>query len=298
MSFAEVKKQITTFLREKGFRFVNESIVRCNENDGSIVIKLSEGKSIFYVKGFSRRAMEDVLLEIRFINFVSECGISVPQILHIGGEYVFTCYLENTSIIFYVMTELTGDTIIVKETYLDIASKIADIHNMKEKIQSLGQTDGKSDHQRLEEFLNNNRMFAVEFLDVGQVKHMLENHVPSNDFCLIHADLYIGNIVTRNGSFWGLIDFSDIRNGLPEDDFGKFLQNVLTSQVDNYLAKEVVETYGKTRKYQVDFKEIYISCIYHILFNFKCIGEQLDQGIKEKYRNAINFCIMEYEKYE
>ena len=68
MFFVEANKKITAFLKKKGFRFVNESIVRSNEKDGSIVIKLSEGKSNFYVKGFFRRTLEDVLLEIRFIN--------------------------------------------------------------------------------------------------------------------------------------------------------------------------------------------------------------------------------------
>lgn len=294
----EINGRIATFLKEKGFGFEQNTVVRYSENDSSIVVRLFAGKSIFYVKGFWRRSKENVLREIRFINKISECGIGVPKIIHIDGECVFACEWKNSCIIFYIMSELIGDTIVVKETYLDIVSKIADIHNMKEEFQCFEQVDRKSDNHRLEDFLTENRKFASEFLNVEQVKHMLKNHIPPNDYCLIHSDLHMGNVVTVNGHFLGLIDFSDVRHGLTEDDFAKFLQNILTSHMDFCFAKEVVEMYGKKRNHQIDFKEIYLSCIYRILFNYRSIDKQPDKEISEKYRKAINFCIAEYEKYE
>ena len=294
----EINRRIAIFLKKKGFRFEQNTVVRYSENDSSVVVRLFAGESNFYVKAFLGRSKETVLQEIRFINKISECGIGVPKIIHIDGECVFACEWKSCCIIFYIMSELIGDAIVVKETYFDIASKIADIHNMKEKFQCFEQGERKSDHYRLEALLTENRKFASEFLNVEQVKHMLKNHIPPNDYCLIHSDLYMGNIVTMNGYFVGLIDFSDVRNGLPEDDFAKFLQNMLTSHVDFCLAKEIVKMYGKKRNHQIDFKEIYLSCIYRILFNYRTIVKQPEKEISEKYKKAINFCIMEYKKYE
>lgn len=294
----EINEKISTFLKKKGFEFKRNIIVRYNENDSSIVIRLFTGESNFYVKGFWERSKESVLREIRFIYKIYECGIGVPKIIHIDGECIFTCEWKSSYIIFYIMSELIGDMFVAKETYFDIVSKIADIHNMKEEFRLFVQDDRKSDHQRLEEFFTKNRKFASKFLNVEQVRDMLKNHIPPSDYCLIHSDLYMGNIVTENGRFLGLIDFSDVRYGLTEDDFAKFLQNILTSHVDFWLAKEIVEMYGNKRKQQVDFKEIYLSCIYRILFNYKTMDKQADKEINEKYIKAINFCIMEYEKHE
>ena len=135
----EINGRIATFLKEKGFGFEQNTVVRYSENDSSVVVRLFAEESNFYVKAFWGRSKETVLQEIRFINKISECGIGVPKIIHIDGECVFACEWKSCCIIFYIMSELIGDTIVVKETYFDIASKIADIHNMKEKFQCFEQ---------------------------------------------------------------------------------------------------------------------------------------------------------------
>lgn len=304
MYFTKIVNQIEYFLNDKDFLFLEKSIIRCNEKEGSLVIKFSNEKNTFYVKGFTKRTKEEIQVETKFINLISESGIYTPELLDIAGEKVFCCCYEDTKVIFYVMSEFIGDSIVNDETYIDIAIKIARLHNMKSKFKHLDENKGKSDHERLLEFLNIHRDFSPDIIDCGEVQTMIKSHISSDEFCFIHADLYMDNIIIRNGSLYGLIDFSDLRNGLPEDDFGKYLQNLLTSQLDILTeAKKIVEAYGKSRTDAVDFKEIYISCIYHILFNFKCLyanenNKELYEDIKIKYREAIEFCIMEYKQYE
>ena len=87
----EINGRIATFLKEKGFGFEQNTVVRYSENDSSVVVRLFAEESNFYVKAFWGRSKETVLQEIRFINKISECRVGVPKIIHIDGECVFAC---------------------------------------------------------------------------------------------------------------------------------------------------------------------------------------------------------------
>ena len=64
MFFEEITNQIIAFLKEKDFYFAKKNVLRHNENDGSVVIKVSKSEENYYIKGFTRRTMEEVHNEV------------------------------------------------------------------------------------------------------------------------------------------------------------------------------------------------------------------------------------------
>lgn len=294
--------RINLFLYENKIRFKYESLVYDNIQDScSTYLYLING-SKYYAKIFTCRNDESVDLEVKFVNYLSAHGIIVPSFLEINGKEIFDISNKETKCLLVFMSEVLGDSIIAPNTLNDIVKNVAKIHNI-----SLGfdyencVLKPVNDKYLLKEFIDMNPIFLKDIYDVEKLKGYLNGEPIKSRYYFIHADLHLANIVVRHGFFYGLIDFSDMRLGLFEDDLGKLFQNYLTSEMATMeTIKEQIELYRKCRDEDVAVDEIFISCIYRVLYNLKFVkrtqGMSSYQTKKNKYVKVIDDCVRELEK--
>lgn len=292
-------ENVNNFLEENGIEFFYDKVIRSNLQDNSMICRYLIGEKVYYAKIFKDRSIKRLHLETSFMQHLLNAGMCVPELLKINDHSIFEIYTETGKISFIFMTELLGDGFIDDDTLLDIVNNVARMHVITSSfLPEKHIADGGSDYRLLQDFVCANTDIVSALYDIDQILFFLHEKEPQRKYHCIHADLYMANIVTRKGKFFGVIDFTDCKLGLFEDDLGKLFQNYLTSELcDINMIRELLAVYQEKVDYKVDVKEVYISCIYRILYNFMCISKTCLTSdlevLQARYSVAIDSCVKE-----
>lgn len=293
---------VNGFLEKNGIEYSFDKFIRENLQDNSMVCRYIIEGTVYYTKIFRNKCIKQLNMEVSFMQHLLISGICVPKLLEMNSHYIFEVCDEPDKVAFIFMTELLGDAMIDEGTLQDTVINVANIHAISSNF-SIKEYDaeGNSDFRQLRDFVRANTSIVSELCDIRKILFLLDQKEPQRNYHCIHADLHMANIVLRNGKFFGLIDFTDCKIGLFEDDLGKLFQNYLTGELcDIRMVKELIDVYQNATDYCIDVKEVYISCIYRILYNFQCLSKICSDSqlrvIQARYSMVIDSCIREVMK--
>lgn len=222
--------------------------------------------------------------EIEVVKFLEQSGVQVQKYYdfnrNIPYNEKYCLYATYNAGDFYNLEQIDKNFII------KCITNIAKMHR-KLKLVSVKNSPFKleSDYERLNKFYQQNKQFFIDYKLDKCVKKMKKTKYEVSDLIFIHSDLNFNNITT-NGT---IIDFSDLKIGLKEDDLGKFYQNILNTRYNTLSDLGFfLQYYQKELGEEVKKEELILSIIYRLIFRFfNSLKEDANCNIELIYKALI-----------
>lgn len=263
--------------------------------DQCIVVPFDFDGKRYYNKFFIGISEATVTSEVRFVDYLHNSNISVPEFLEINNHKVFYTNRSTFPAYFFATKEIENDhdtADISDQLIRQFISKISELHLVAMKFPcELEGINTISDFQRMLSLYVMNKQLIDNVGFDCYIKSTIELEPDIVPVYPIHSDLHTANILTNDNSFVAFVDFSDLRYAGFEDDLGKLMQNLIGAK--NLQVTEIekyIQYYESLTHIAISRKNLYISIVYHILERFvdKCKGGISDGYVKKIERILIN----------
>ena len=264
---------MSNFLQEISLKMIKEQKIVPHKigniyyGNGSFSLPVLLENGIYYFKFFPTSNMFTVQSEIDIVNYLIKNGTPLPRFLTQNDKEIF--HSKNGNIFFYAQEVMDGDnTSVLSEHLINvIVDSIAQMHlKLKDFDKTTIHIEKITDYQKLIELYIKNKC-NCDSKGIGEyLERIIRIGIDNVPTYPIHSDLYMGNIMVKDGHFKGFIDFSNIRESYFEDDLGKFFQSML---LENIIIPEDIENLIKVYESKCDIplsrRNIYVSTLYCML---------------------------------
>ena len=264
---------MSDILREKSIEMLQEQQINPNKigniyyGNGSYTLPTLLDDGIYYFKFFPTRDISEVQSEVDFVDYLINRGISIPRLLNQNSREVFQSH--DSSTVFYASEHMDGDynPVLSRPLIEEIITNIAQMHSMAKDFDKSSVTMQKrTDYQRLIDLYIKTQCDRDQRGIAKCIERTMKIGVQDVPTYPIHSDLYMGNIVTKDGKFRGFFDFSNLRESYLEDDLGKFFQSALEANaISPKDIDSLVKLYEKESGISLNRDNLYVSTLYCVL---------------------------------
>lgn len=151
-----------------------------------------------------------------------------------------------------------------------ILGHVAEMHTiLARRVDVHADVELRTDYQQLVQLYLDHRELLDERGLVRAVERILDQGIVERPILPIHGDLRYENLIVQSGQLRAIIDFSDARRSMREDDLGRFWQYVVyTHGVAPSAFQGLLAGYEADTRYSVDIRNLALSIAYNTLFRY------------------------------
>lgn len=261
---------------------------------GFIVSATTASQESVFFKFFPTSTVADRLAEVELTSILSAEIQVVPAPFEFESGLVASASAGSQSAIVIIGSRhMPGQYLTAIEPSVLVAAvdNVAKIHRISAaQANKFPNIRTETDYQRLLQLYCEHSSFLRSRRVDALVRTILTEPRDPQILVPIHGDLRFENILAAAGKLTGLIDFSDTRRTIPEDELGRLFQYLLYNYTaDAKLIQELARTYEKRAAIKLSRRNIFLSVVYNTLFRYRADSKDANEhDLDARVQNTLD----------